>query len=308
MSWIPSVLRRRDQALQNFGGRYGIDIFHFLIRFFGIYPSYALLSLVVPYYVICRPKARRLTYSYLDHRFPAESKFLRFLRTFPHIFNYAQILIDQAALGVLGTEGIIDFPKMQHLIDMSTKGRGLVLVTAHVGNFLGAIATSKYLPAATCIILDTQRYRGNHFFDLSRNQNNFEIIEPSMTGLVQATNALKSGKVVVMMGDRAYNARRIRLPFLGDDADFPITPYHLAMTTGSDIAVLFTVRTGKLKYYLEHEMLAEDQDWGHISREEAVKQLAEKYVRALECYVRRFPYMWYNFYNFWSINPNKETR
>ena len=41
-------------------------------------------------------------------------------------------------------------------------------------------------------------------------------------------------------------------------------------------------------------------------REEGIEMLCDEFVRTLEKYVLRFPYQWYNFYNFWLLNKDEK--
>jgi len=150
-----------------------------------------------------------------------------------------------------------------------------------------------------------QHTSGRHFFDLSKDRERFHIIPPDTPfgGMIEMTSALTRGECVAIMGDRSWGARTDDMTFLGEPAPFPITPYHLAIATGAEIVVLFTVRTGKLSFRIESLCITEGTDWSKMPKQEATGQLLHRYGKCLESYLQKYPLMWFNFFDFWKRNP-----
>ena len=147
-----------------------------------------------------------------------------------------------------------------------------------------------------------------YFFNLSGNDKNIKIIDPTafMGGLVQVTQVLQHGETVSIMGDRAWGARTMEYEFLGEKALFPITPYHLVAANGSDLIILLTARTGKLEFRIDYiHFPYEDMDLKDKSKQEKISYLLGKYVTILESYVKKYPFMWFNFFNFWDVQKEK---
>src|SRR5262249_23722293 len=123
-----------------YGGKYGNAFFHQVIQRFGVTPAYLVLGFAVPYYSLIRPSARRTIYPYLDKRFTGQNSLMRFLRSSRHLFNFSQMLIDQAATGILGSQQLhFDFPSGELLREVSNRRKGLVVLTAHVGNYFASM-------------------------------------------------------------------------------------------------------------------------------------------------------------------------
>lgn len=288
----------------NYGGRLGYGIFQWIIRLLGVTPAYLLLLLVVPYYALVRASARRCAAPYLRRRFPEYGACRRFLAAIEHFYRFGQALIDQGAMGILGPEAFrIEFPGEKGLHDLAQKGKGLVLLTSHVGNWQTAMADMGRLGVPVHFQLRLEEHtQGRHFFDLARRQGEFRVIPPNgfLGGMVEMTNALRAGECVAIMGDRSWGARTARADFLGAPAAFPITPYRLAVSTGADLVVLLTARTGKLAYTLQSVPITEGRDWSAIPREEAIAELLDRYVQCLEKHVDAHPFMWFNFFDFWA--------
>ena len=288
----------------NYGGRLGHAIFHAWIRHLGVRPSYFLLMLIIPYYVIFRARARRSVLPYLKHRFPHSSPIQRLLATIRYFYTFGQSLIDRAAMGILGPKHFtVDFPGAQELHHLALRRRGLILLTSHVGDWQTSIANMGALDVPVHLQFQLEAHTaGRHVFDLAGEQKRFRIVSPQgfLGGLVELTHALQAGECVAVMGDRAWGGKTRTAPFLGEPAAFPITPYHLATVTGADLVVLLTVRTGKCAYRIEHVWITKHDQWRTKPRTEAVDELLRRYVQCLENCLAEHPLMWFNFFDFWG--------
>ncbi|MFH1575104.1 MAG: DUF2062 domain-containing protein, partial [Acidobacteriota bacterium] len=296
-------------ASPDYGGRLGHAIFYRLIRTVGVTPAYLLLGLVVPYYVIIRGRARRSASHYLRRRFPGRSPVWRFFATAVHFYRFGQTLIDQAALGILGPECLrVEFAGGERFRRLALRRRGLVMITSHVGNWQTAMARIGHLAVPVHFQFRLEEHtRGRHFFDVAGGQDRFRIVSPDgfMGGLIELTNALRAGECAAVMGDRSFGAAARHEIFLGAPAAFPVTPYHLAITSGADLIVLLTRRTGRLSVCIECVRIGSARRAGTAPRDEQIGILLKRYVRCLERYLVESPLMWFNFFDFW--NGDKQT-
>lgn len=286
-----------------YGSNLGFRFFHVLIKIAGPLSAYMLLSLILPYYLLIRGSARRSASFYIKRRFPEYGFVRRFFATYYYFLQFGKGLIDQACVGIIDRESFkIDFKDKNKLRNIAEARKGMVLLTTHAGNWMTAMASMDKMSVPVNLLLDVNNSEGRHFFDVSGEKNIFKFIPPTgfMGGLVAATNALNEGEVVSIMGDRREGARLVYVDFLGEKAPFPVTPYHLSYATGADIVVLLTVRTGMLSFSIEAHCITEGMDLAAKGRDETIKELAEKYVSLLEKYSSKHPFMWYNFFDFWS--------
>ena len=295
----------------DYGGKLGHAIFHAVIRWLGVTPAYLLLAFIVPYYVLLRPRVRRSAAPYLSRRFPGQGPARRLLTTFLYLYRFGQVLIDQGVIGILGRERLrVDFPEERTLYELAREGRGLVLLTTHAGNWRAAMATMNRLDVAVNFQFQLEPHMaGRHFFDLAGEQHRFKIISPTgfLGGVIEMTHALKNGECVAVMGDRAFGAQTRRTSFLGEDAAFPVIPYQLALSTGAELVVLLTVRTGKLRCRIEMTRLTGQDDGAAMGREAAIGALQRRYVACLEGYLQKYPFMWLNFFDIWKGTPKTDS-
>ncbi len=289
----------------NYGNRAGFAIFHLLIRALGPIPAYLLLAFIVPYYLLLRTGARLSASFYLRHRFPGLGGVRLFMTTAYYIYQFGKVLIDQAAMGILKKERFtIDVRGGEVLQRLSKEKRGIVLLTTHAGNWQAAMANMNRIEKRVHLLFNLAGIEGRHFFDLAGQRDRFHFIPPGgfLGGMVEATNALNAGEVVAIMGDRAFGAKTIEMEFLGEKAPFPMMPYYLVAATGANLVVLLTVRTGALSFSVEARCISGEEDWTQMPREAAVKALMGRYVACLEEYVEKYPYMWFNFFDFWKTD------
>lgn len=288
-----------------YGTRFGHRIFYFFLRWFGPGPTYVLLVFVVFYYVFVLKKPRRMASFYLKRRFPEDSPIRRLTRTYGYIYQFGLVLIDQAAMGILGRESFkIDFPAWKSLYDLSEKKKGLVLITSHFGNWKTAMAAVDDLAVPVNFLIHLEEHmEGRHFFDLAGIRDKIRVIDPLgfMGGLIEAKKNLEKGECVAVMGDRAWGSRTQLWDFLGKKAPFPVSPYYLVSATGADLVSFFTVRTGKLAFKIDFRLLNDDgQKKNGLSAREAVGRFLPKYVEHLEHHIFRYPFMWFNIFDFWK--------
>ena len=289
----------------SYGNRAGFWFFHILIKTAGPIPAYFLLALILPYYLLIRVSARKSALPYLRHRFPKYGRVMLFFATYLHFYRFGQVLIDQACMGILHKDKIkINFPDKEILTRLARDKKGTVLLTTHAGNWMTALTAMDNIGVRVNLLLKLDNGEGGHLKNIFNERDDFNLIPPDgfMGGLVEATNALNAGEIVSIMGDRCEGARSIYVNFLGEKAPFPITPYHLASATDSNIVVLLTARTGMLSFTIDVCSLSDKKGINSSSRDETMKIMSENYVSLLEKHVKIYPYMWYNFFDTWNDN------
>lgn len=272
----------------------GHYIFFLLLRFAGRAPAYLLLALVIFFYVLFFPGSRKIQ-PYLRCRFPGSGPVKRLWYAYRLYYCFGQVAIDSVWQS-LGPENTIagEFADRQRLLDLIGEGRGVILLTAHIGNWQTALFNLKDLPAAVYALMDLdQQALIERFKGLGPG---FKIIQPGQEGfggIIEAMSALARGEVVTVMGDRADRGPRTYAEFLGARIGLPSLPYVLARSSGAPVVLLFSHRISRSRYQVRiWDVLRADQS---ASREECCRQMAQAFARALEEYVEQHPFQWFNF-------------
>jgi predicted LPLAT superfamily acyltransferase len=284
------------------GTRRGYYGFFFIIRIFGRRCAGAVLVFVALFYYLFVPRARTSIHSYILQRFPNAGPALRPLLKWRRVLSFAEVLLDTMYLRVKGGAPFsVEFPDTQKIRDALAVGKGVIILSAHVGNwevvgrFFGRLGTP-----VSVVVFENERPEIREMYDgLSRkgalpytriySNDPFEAV-------LRIHESLLKKHIVVMHGDRAL-ADGILLPFLGKPAIFPDSPYKIAEKTGAPIVCAFCCRIGHLRYRanaLPHFLAGPG--------EEGTRAACGKYVSALEGAVGSYPFQWFNFYDFWKTH------
>ena len=209
------------------------------------------------------------------------------------------------------------------LIEQLNQNKGAFLIISHLGDFeiLRSLANKseigvqrQNIPMLVFSDMDissnfTQAMK-NFSPGYTLNMINVNNISPATMEQIQET--IDKGGVVVCAGDRLSknkNERFITQNFLGRPAPFSYGAYFLADLIGAPTYFVWGFRKGNLVSKRECEMVvrkARSQIGGsRKERDRRVESLCAEYVQNLETLVQKYPYQWYNFFDFWRF-PNGE--
>ena len=137
--------------------------------------------------------------------------------------------------------------------------------------------------------------------------------------MLRVKECLERGEVVGILADRVYGDEpTVGLPFLGCPARFSLSPWRLVQITGAPVVTVFGLFHGGRRYEIVFENLstpagnssgaAGKAHGGAHANRAATRQTSragapahlQEYVDRLERHARRFPYNWFNFYDYWS--------
>jgi KDO2-lipid IV(A) lauroyltransferase len=183
----------------------------------------------------------------------------------------------------------------EHLLAADAERRGLVLVTAHLGNSeLGGRLLATRLARPTHVVVAAEADPGvERFLRGGSAPVRFVRRGDPMAGLPLVA-ALRRHEVVALQGDRALGTRGDALvDFFVAPAPFPLGPFLLARAAGAPIVPAFCLLERDLRYTV---VMARPI---HVTAGGEAAALAE-WVGVLETTVRRAPEQWFNFFDVWS--------
>jgi len=200
--------------------------------------------------------------------------------------NRREARLERLVAGIEGDE---------HLLAAEAERRGLVLVTAHLGNSeLGGRLLATRLARPTHVVVAAEADPGvERFLRGGPAPVRFVRRGDPMAGLPLVA-ALRRHEVVALQGDRALGTRGDALvDFFGAPAPFPLGPFLLARAAGAPIVPAFCLLERDLRYTV---VMARPI---HVTAGGEAAALAE-WVGVLETMVRRAPEQWFNFFDVWS--------
>ena len=253
------------------------------------------------YFTLTSATTRRVSRDYLRRVLPGTPRLSQLLR---HVFTFASTSLDRVFL----LSDTHPFEVRMHGLEQATataRAGGTLLFVAHFGSFevmrVGALRVH-HLPLK--IVLDAAI--GRHFMtalaDLNPELAN-NIIDCSQRALdpvLKIREALAQGSIVGLMVDRFRVGERIvEVEFLGGRARFPAGPWLVAAALRVPVIIAFGTWEGGDRYDLHFEIFAEHVELPRDRREAALLGHVQRYADRLAEAVRRSPYSWSNFFDFW---------
>ena len=295
----------RRWSSKSIGSRLQHGIFYLLIRLRAGRVVSVLLRAVVSYYVLFRPGVRNRARSYVSRRFPGLRGIGRLRTMYLLDLNLGEVLIDRAALGIVGPETIeVDLREREQLLALVRERKGVVLLTAHVGGWQVAMAALRFLNVPINLLVhreegDVDRY----YFEHRGGASPFRIIDPAepMGGMLSMMAVLKKGEALCVMGDRVFGSSRgtVAAEFLGDPIPVPFGAFKIASVTGCPIAVMFSHRVGRGAYELTLDrVIRVPAGLGRSPAEFA--PYARAFTEGMETFVKAHPCQFFNFFDMWE--------
>jgi len=202
-----------------------------------------------------------------------------------------------------------------HLLDdYIEQKQGLLLLGSHLGCFEIArsvgLNARKPAPIKALMYTHISGVMNKVIDDLNGNIQDTIIEAQDIDSLLQVQHALEKGYIVGILGDRVISEHRAQaLSFLEKTAYFPEQPFLISYLCQKPVLLFFSVYVGGNRYEVFLESLMITNDCHTLTKEEYVKKGLENYIARLEYYTKKFPYNWFNFFDFWAptvtSNPSK---
>lgn len=249
------------------------------------------------------PTARRTVEANLDRVLGPAPSPVRHARSFRLFVNYAQSITNMYALHLgqkLPVEPHFDESGRARLRATLAQGRGAILVTGHLGFWsLGPFVMEKCGIGAPVMAMAEEPNRRVHDFE-QQFRKKWRIIYTtgSPFASLELASLLRKGELVAMQLDRHTGGATAELPFFGRKAPFPLGPATLGRATRAPLIPVFMVREGSKGFHVRVEdpiEVAHTRD-----RDRDLGEATGRLVAVYESYVRRYPYQWFNFHDFWA--------
>ena len=309
--------RARWDAVTESGSVAALRLAGFIHRLAGRRVTALFLRPIAAYFHLTAPSSTRTTLDYLrtlrrwsGGRAPANEPTAR--DGYRHILSFAINLHDRMVAWGGGFRSFtFEHRGSEHLFHYARTGQGGILLGAHLGSFdMPRILAGQYGVVLNVLMYTDHGERILSFFEKLDPSSTLHIlrIDPNS---VHAGFAIKScidrGEFVAILADRIPPGSREEVEivdFLGRPARFPLSPFLLACTLGCPLLTSMCVRTGPDRYEAVVEVLSEGERFPRNQRRRHARRLLDQYVATLEEYCRNWPFQWFNFYDYWHIDPD----
>ncbi|HXV37205.1 MAG TPA: hypothetical protein VEC18_08650 [Myxococcota bacterium] len=296
------------------GSLWGMRITAGCYRWLGPRACELLVHAIVAYFYLTDRRGRRASLAYLRRIYATPEGRDALGRppgrwqSFLHYREFALSISDRIGIW-FGRAGDFEFEMVgeEHLDRIAEQGRGAILIGAHLGSFdaLRLLAERKR-SRVNALMFTANAERINALFrELSPDVDArvIEVDPESIDSVFAIRECLRRGELVAILGDRVEPAeqhRSLSTPLLGAPVKLPQAPFLLAALLDCPVLLILALRERSGRYAVFAEKLAERVSLPRHEREQRIAELVADYARRLEAYCARYPYQWFNFFDYWE--------
>ncbi len=310
---LPTAPNRWSQVAER-GSIWGMRFTAWSYRWLGRRACGVLVHAIVTYFFLTDCKGRHSSAAYLRRVYATPEGRATLGRppgrwqSFLHYREFALSIADRIGIW-FGRIDDFEYEMIgeEHLERAAEEGRGAILVGAHLGSFdaLRLLAERKN-SIVNVLMFTTNAERINTLFrELSPEMDARVIrVDPASVDSVFAIReCLRRGELVAILGDRIEPGdqnRTIRIPLLGELVKLSQAPFLLAALLECPVLMILAFREGPGRYSVFVEKLADRVGSPRCERDKGVAELLAAYAGRLEFYCKRYPFQWFNFFDYWE--------
>jgi lauroyl/myristoyl acyltransferase len=179
----------------------------------------------------------------------------------------------------------------QNLIQARNRKQGVILATAHLGNFeLGTQAIVNRGIEMTILVEDFYSNPFLRHIAKLRQRKGVRILPVNTQGMKDSYYDLIRGGTVTIVCDRDIQGNGMKIKFIGAETTLPFGAVSLALRTGAALVPIFSVRkpNNLTSIYIESPLDLVDSG----NREESLRANLEKLAAVMEKYILKYPEQW----------------
>lgn len=230
-----------------------------------------------------------------------------------HFYTFASVSVDRFFFLAGKDDGFdIEYNGEDILKTYADKKQGCIILVSHIGSFEVMRSRAKKLGLPPLHIVLDVKHNAAAMAVLSRLNpemaaNIIDARLPPQALALELNERLAAGCMVGIMADRASaGEKQISCDFLGQQALLPAGPWLLASVLKVPVFLCVGLFLGGNRYRVAVSLLAEQVAAPRRERLGFIAGFMQTYCRSLEQELRKAPYNWFNFYNFW-VNDVSEA-
>ncbi len=215
-------------------------------------------------------------------------------------YNIALYAIEYIKLGSITTKNYkkyVDFEGYENVDNALKDGKGLIVVTAHIGNweYLGGIPAKLGKNLAVIINRQFNPYTDWWLKFIREKFGGIKCFYNEVSDLTKIVRHLKNGGIIGTLVDQTYYFNPIFVPFFGVDAATADGPAKLHLKYGAPIMLAFAIRQKDNRYkliYHPHVYFEKSENF-----EEDCKKIMSWINREYEKVILSYPDQWFSFFH-----------
>ncbi len=277
----------------------GYKIFIFFIQNLGVRSAYIILYFVAFYFLFFSRKGTKASFYYFNKRL-GHSKINSFFKVYKSYYSFGQTIIDKFAIASgLKDKFTYEFENEQSLKDILKDKKGGILISAHVGNFEIAeyffSRVDEFSTQINLVTTDLEHSAIKGYLESVSLKTNmkFIIIKEDMSHIFEMNKVLSNNELICFTGDRYFEGNKyLTEKLLGKEANFPAGAFLLGSRLKVPVIFLYIMKeTSKHYHFFAEEAIFKDRD---------AQDLLKKYTESIERILKRYPYQWFNYFDFWK--------
>ncbi len=198
-------------------------------------------------------------------------------------------------------ESNVKIKNINYLNDILQKGKGGIIVSAHLGNWeMGGIVLPMLGFPLSVVALAHKDPRVNALFNAQREAFGAMVIQTD-AAVRRVVEHLEQNRLVAILADRDFGNRGIIMDFLGRRTMVPKGAAFFSLKTGAPIIPLFFLRTGEDKFeIIVYPSIEPPVLTGGKITEQIAADYIRQYLTVIEDEVRKNSSQWLLFREFWQ--------
>jgi predicted LPLAT superfamily acyltransferase len=286
------------------GSKTGYSFFVFILRRLGVWPTYIVLYPAAFYFFVQYNQAWKSIYSFLRVRMKF-SPVKAFFGVYRNFYIFGQTLVDRVIVMAGYGKFTFTFDGEENLIRMVDEGTGGLLISAHLGNWeIAGHLLYRVKAKINIVMFEGEHEKVKEYLDSVKGEKNINVIaiKEDLSHLYAINDAFERKELVCMHGDRFLpGSRVVEVPFLGENACLPCGPLLMASKYNVPVSFVFAMKERSTHYYFsatQGTVYSLDRD--KHTQAEQLKAALNVFVQLIEKNIKKYPYQWFNYYNFWQ--------
>ncbi len=222
--------------------------------------------------------------------------------------NFIYLWMEFLQVSRLKSEEMDDYVNVhgrEVLDDALKKGRGVIFMSGHYGNFewIGQYFSMNGYPVNGIAKRQSNPYVNKLVEDI-RTMNGIKVVY-TKNAMHDGLALLARNELLAIVADQDGRRKGVFVNFLGQPSSTPVGPAVFHLRSGAPILMVISVRKayGKFDVFIEPVYSGDAQP----VTEEAIYRITQKHSAILEKWVRKYPEQWFWMHKRWKTKPPKKT-